>query len=766
MFFQRLNYFVFFVLCFVVLCTCTVVIVAEGGNTVDIDDEGDSGRVDCPDLKDDWRCDQCKPGFEPDDYGTCVECIQGYFKEDYGPSKCRKCTDITSAWSHTTTKKTGTKSGDECVCQKGYYDQLGHDFCAECPIGKYSDTVGAVDDCTPCPWQTLAPAGSVSEEDCNNCTINSYPKKDYGLYPTADLPDEWKKCLTIENSRYKSCDSSVTYQTDPNYPTNQHGTVLSRGFDRYECEDPEYFGVPGNSDVTKEVTNVCGRDQSHGWANDANHDRNDIYCTCKPGMFYRRTSCNLLHIYYCLNPLTEIIIDEECGITSLPVPRSCDYGYTTLTMDGRFHPLENDRGDSEVSLTAEPYVFDEYHTTNRIYYRHNYVESDPTTWMKYTGAVEAEYNSVHGGCGRDRVYQNQHACGMQPTRLKIEDKETHCFPCFPGTYQETGRGEKGYGFCLKCPKNTYKNESGGHNHNIDNMCKNRSSDCHTVKGEETYNGATWEEYNPRGHCMKTFHGRDTDETTWTLIYEAKAWKLRQSGNERASIQIDGKIAEDINDIDGSNYEINIQISGSPLTNLIHPDEEPSNEEYCTKEEDDEKYKICDFKKIGCGIGNADVSLKCVSWGKSSFTFSEILDCPGGWEKTDTKMTIDITHPDSCTLDILFDGKKEFNIEDKIINGKYVWESNRDRGGKFQLVKSSVKDADQGYELWLVDGNENEKYPETTNWLQQYRIGPKWLGSVDLGQKKLKNVPGCPEEQSMPFIWNSDDKKCKRRIYEN
>ena len=715
------------------------------------------------------------PGYEENETKICTQCEIGSFKQNYGNNKCKKCTEVGLIGSHTTTRHKASTKFEDCICDMGYFDQDGVSWCKACPIGKYNDEKGRKNDCKDCPWQTLAPEASTSEKNCQSCKIDSYPNDTIKHpYPTTDNPKHWIKCNTIQESDYKSCDSTVDYHIPPDYPDNQHGTIGSvygRGHYRSECEDPELLST-GNIQAT--WTNVCGRDQSFHWARKDYFEQGGIFCTCKPGMFYHRKSCDGIHfLYYCLNPLTQ---QREGECDQELIVQSCNYGYTTLTMDGRFKPRSEDLNIVN-SLDAEgtnAYIFDEHHSTNEIYKISNYNEEDHRTWMKYTGAVEAEYNRNNGGCEYKTVDNNQHACGMQPTRMLREHKEDYCFPCSPGTYQETKPGNDNYGFCVKCPEDTYTAETGEYNRNYShgevqypNPCKNVSSPCHKTYGTSKYNGATGENYTPRDHCMKTFHNYITDNVAWSLKYELGTWKLIQSDKERASIVLNGddKIAENIND-KGIDPKISIKIQGNKLEDLDNPGGDTDKKEYCTKQNGVDSDKICDNAEIGCSISGASVILKCTLFENSAYTFTEMQHCAGGWMKEDTKLKIKISDIDSCTHNLLFAGEEEFKIEDKIINGNYVWESKRDGGGTFQLVKSSEQNKDKEYELWLIDGNDNETYPETTNWLQQYGIGPKWLGSVNLGDKKLKNVPGCPEEESITLLMTFSDEKCKRIIYKN
>ena len=123
-------------------------------------------------------CTKCQPGFYKTGVGngSCLPCEEGSFNENEGSGECQQCSDnMTSPY--------GSDSEDDCVCDKGY-EYIDRE-CRECPTGKYKNTIGNDDTCTPCAG--LRPASGKYYHNCGgdskgtltDCAYNSCETDEY-----------------------------------------------------------------------------------------------------------------------------------------------------------------------------------------------------------------------------------------------------------------------------------------------------------------------------------------------------------------------------------------------------------------------------------------------------------------------------------------------------------------------------------------------------------------------------------------------------------
>jgi hypothetical protein len=132
---------------------------------------------------------KCVPGYTGPDGGPCFPCANGQYKAANGSMPCTACPDFT-------TSSAGSNNISQCICTPGhtgiagreclpcsfgtFKEAAGSSPCLPCMPGTYSNITSAVDPeaCTPCPGNSLSPAGS---QDITNCScIAGYTGPDGG----------------------------------------------------------------------------------------------------------------------------------------------------------------------------------------------------------------------------------------------------------------------------------------------------------------------------------------------------------------------------------------------------------------------------------------------------------------------------------------------------------------------------------------------------------------------------------------------------------
>jgi hypothetical protein len=97
------------------------------------------------------KCEQCEPGTYNENEGqsSCLQCNTDTYNEDTGsttPAQCRKCRTDYALNTNTNSKK-GRRSREECVCDKGFFQNKTNasgvvpdpDLCKDCPSGASCD---------------------------------------------------------------------------------------------------------------------------------------------------------------------------------------------------------------------------------------------------------------------------------------------------------------------------------------------------------------------------------------------------------------------------------------------------------------------------------------------------------------------------------------------------------------------------------------------------------------------------------------------------
>lgn len=153
-------------------------------------------------------CSKCGPGtysnkLTATSKETCVICPDGFSGE--GQSQCDKCPDNAFAGP-------GKAFLIDCQCNPGFFGANGATCqqcvagkfkplhgsmdCDDCPINKYSTLLGQVADttCVSCATNTVAPAGSNSEDDCK-CKLGH----------TSSVPGvDGKPCVACAMGKFKA----------------------------------------------------------------------------------------------------------------------------------------------------------------------------------------------------------------------------------------------------------------------------------------------------------------------------------------------------------------------------------------------------------------------------------------------------------------------------------------------------------------------------------------------------------------------------------
>jgi hypothetical protein len=272
---------------------------------------------------------QCEEGYSGPDGGPCTACLAGTYKDSIGDGYCQACEEGTyqnlpgqSECDDCPTNMTspnGSDSEDNCVCDKGY-EYIDRE-CRECPTGKYKNTIGNDDTCTPCAG--LRPASGKYYHNCGgdskgtltDCAYNSCETDEYLYGCWKSNSGNCRKC----NTAYIS--EGPTYGRTHYYPSCGDGRLdQARECSEYSrwnnCSNNQYFwGCFGVNDgdcyscadrcSQGEVALGCGNgnmgrcescsDREEDYCSDRSDGRTTLYncggntvgyCGCPDGMYW------------------------------------------------------------------------------------------------------------------------------------------------------------------------------------------------------------------------------------------------------------------------------------------------------------------------------------------------------------------------------------------------------------------------------------------------------------------------------------------------
>ena len=107
----------------------------------------------------------CNVGYTGPDGTNCAECPIGKYKSNLGSFACSSCpSSSTPPGADVTTVSTARAAVSDCKCQAGFSGPDGG-ACSSCPSGTYKSFTGT-SLCVSCPANTIAPAGSLTADDC------------------------------------------------------------------------------------------------------------------------------------------------------------------------------------------------------------------------------------------------------------------------------------------------------------------------------------------------------------------------------------------------------------------------------------------------------------------------------------------------------------------------------------------------------------------------------------------------------------------------
>ena len=128
-------------------------------------------------------CAGCVAGKYDDDSEAstpCIDCPTGTYSDTVGATECSACFAGTYA-------APGSASCVECVAGKYDDDSDASTPCIDCPVGTYSDTVGATE-CSACSAGTYAAPGLASVSGCVECAAGKYDGDSDASTPCIDCP--------------------------------------------------------------------------------------------------------------------------------------------------------------------------------------------------------------------------------------------------------------------------------------------------------------------------------------------------------------------------------------------------------------------------------------------------------------------------------------------------------------------------------------------------------------------------------------------------